>query len=97
MTDFDEAATLGPTVELLGAQKTDVASAAVAAVEFTPLGGTERAETTHIWLACGKGEDRIYLSIEVNPVTGLATVGEILGASSAAVPESSELTPMVIP
>jgi hypothetical protein len=44
-------------------------------VEFGPLGETVRADATVVWLVAGSGSDRKYITVEVNPVTGLALVG----------------------
>jgi len=44
----------------------------VADVEFNRLGSTSRTDETVLWLAAGRGEDRRYLSIVINPTTGLA-------------------------
>lgn len=41
-------------------------------VEFNRLGSTTRTDETVIWLAAGRGEDRRYLSVVINPTTGLA-------------------------
>lgn len=47
-----------------------------AELEFGPLGETTQTGETVVWLAAGAGAETRYLSIHVNPVTGLATVGE---------------------
>jgi prepilin-type N-terminal cleavage/methylation domain-containing protein len=44
-------------------------------LEFGPLGETTRPEETQIWLAVGTGAATRYLSVRVNPVTGLTTIG----------------------
>lgn len=50
---------------------------AVTDVEFGPLGETSRAETTVIWLTAGSGSHARYIAISINPVTGIATLGEL--------------------
>ncbi|MBW3598848.1 MAG: prepilin-type N-terminal cleavage/methylation domain-containing protein [Planctomycetes bacterium] len=67
----------GPLVELAGAQKVAGSTQVVTDVEFAPLGGTTRSETTLVWLACGQGGDRRYLPIAVDPVTGVTSIGEL--------------------
>lgn len=47
-------------------------------VEFGPLGGTTRSEDTIIWLAAGNGIARRFISVEINFVTGLARVGDVI-------------------
>jgi type II secretion system protein H len=69
-----ELPTLSVRVRLLGAQ---AGGTTVGSVEFTPLGGTVQAEETRIWLAAGVNTQRRYISVAVNPVTGLATVGPV--------------------
>ncbi len=45
-------------------------------LEFGPLGETTRSSPTTIWLAVGSGPDTRYLPVTVDPVTGLAEVGD---------------------
>jgi len=52
---------------------------AVTDLEFGPLGETTRSGETTIWLSAGKGDAERYISVTVNPVTGLATVGDFNG------------------
>jgi prepilin-type N-terminal cleavage/methylation domain-containing protein len=40
-------------------------------VEFLPLGETTRTQGTLIWLAAGTGAETRYISVRVNPITGL--------------------------
>lgn len=53
-------------------------------VEFGPLGETTRALRTTIWLSAGAGQERRFLGIDIDPITGLASIGEI----QTAMPES---------
>jgi prepilin-type N-terminal cleavage/methylation domain-containing protein len=46
-------------------------------VEFTPLGGTTRTERTVVWLSCGNGAERRFISVEINPATGLVEIGPL--------------------
>jgi len=50
---------------------------AVTSIEFGTLGQTTRKQPTLIWLSSRAGAEDIYLPIEVNPVTGMTTIGEI--------------------
>ena len=45
-------------------------------LEFGPLGETTRSQETVIWLECGNSSARRYMSITVNPVTGLTVIGD---------------------
>jgi len=58
-------------------------------LEFTPLGSTIEAEDTVLWLAAGSSGDRRYIPIQINAVTGLASVGE-MQTTAPAVPLESE-------
>lgn len=49
----------------------------VTSIEFDTLGQTTRKQPTIIWLSSQAGAEDIYLPIEINPVTGLTTMGEI--------------------
>ena len=53
----------------------------VTTVEFGPYGATTRSDTTVVWLTAGVGSGRRYISISVNPVTGLSTVGAFTGTA----------------
>lgn len=53
-------------------------------IEFGPLGETTRAEETNIWITGGQADQRRYLCIRVDPVTGLATLGEPTSAGPSA-------------
>lgn len=66
---------LGPTVSLLGAQAVGTTTQNITSVEFGPYGQTIQASKTFIWLTAGTGNYQAYLSIQVNPITGMATVG----------------------
>ncbi len=83
-TDLDRIPHLGATVHLHGAYKTAASSELVGDVEFGPLGGTARPETTVVWLRCGVGDSRRFLPLTVNPITGLMSVGEMQAKDPAA-------------
>jgi prepilin-type N-terminal cleavage/methylation domain-containing protein len=59
-------------VQLVSVQINLASPAEVTDVEFNRLGSTTRTDETVLWLAAGRGEDRRYLSIVINPTTGLA-------------------------
>lgn len=48
--------------------------ATVSDLEFGPLGETTRTQPTIIWLTVGTGADQRWISVRVNPVTGLTWV-----------------------
>jgi type II secretory pathway pseudopilin PulG len=46
-------------------------------VEFGPFGETTASAPTVVWLKCGSGTEQRYLSLTVQPVTGLVSTGLI--------------------
>lgn len=66
-----------PFCELVTAHTSGSQTTQVSDVEFGPLGGTTRSEPTSVWLAAGSAGNRRYISVEVQPATGMATIGEI--------------------
>ena len=74
IVDLDELPRIGATVHVLGAAGVSNFLQPVGDVTFGPLGETEREEETVIWLSIGSGSEMRYISVLVNPVTGLATV-----------------------
>ena len=50
--------------------------AEVTTLEFGPLGETTRTNETRIWLAAGRDSTTRYLPLTVDPITGIATIGE---------------------
>lgn len=73
-TDLDELPLMQPAVELARIVSQGTTVSGVTDVEFTPLGGTSRGEPTVVWLSCGSGADRRYVSIAINPVTGIVEI-----------------------
>ena len=70
------------SVELIGVVKVASSNRSkVSDLEFTSAGSTSRVEPTEIWLAAGTWTSRRYITITVNPTTGLAEVGDIAGAA----------------
>jgi prepilin-type N-terminal cleavage/methylation domain-containing protein len=66
---------LGIPVTLLGAQAVGTAAQTISSVEFGPYGSTTQANQSVLWLTAGVGTGRRYISVTVNPVTGLASIG----------------------
>lgn len=65
----------GPAVRLAAAATNGASLQSVGDVEFGPLGQTVRPDPTTIWLAAGSGDQKRYITLEVNPVTGLIQIG----------------------
>jgi prepilin-type N-terminal cleavage/methylation domain-containing protein len=65
------------TAHLLAAGTASSLSTTTASVEFGPLGETTSSTETIVWLTAGRYGNRRYLAVSVDPVTGLAWVGDI--------------------
>jgi len=50
----------------------------ITTIDFASLGGTVSQTESVIWLGCGSDENQRYISIRVNPVTGVADVGALV-------------------
>ena len=79
IVDLEELPNLGSTVRIDAVAAQGSPPVPVVDLEFGPLGGTSRSEQTVIWLAAGKGLATRYIRLDVNPVTGLCTVGPYSG------------------
>jgi Tfp pilus assembly protein FimT len=81
-----------PGVRLVAAVQMQGAGQSATQIEFTPLGATTSALPTVIWLGCGGGTQQRFISIQVDPITGLAEIGALrtaLPASIASIVQSS--------
>jgi Tfp pilus assembly protein FimT len=74
---------LGMPVSLLGAQSVGTTTQAITSVEFGPYGSTTQTNQSVIWLTAGVGTARRYISVSVNPVTGLASPGSFTSVAPA--------------
>lgn len=63
--------------------------AAASAIEFGPLGSTSATETTTLWLGASGNNVRWYIPIRINPVTGLANVGEMQTSAPGYMPTAT--------
>lgn len=66
---------LGPTVHIDTVAVTGNSPQHIDDLEFGPLGQTTRSGYTRIWLSAAEGPAKRYISLYVNPVTGLVTIG----------------------
>ncbi len=88
--DLDDIPHVGPTVRLAGAATIGTTSETAASIEFGPLGQTTSGDPTTIWLMAGSGDNKKYITIVVNPVTGLAELGDY--ASTGPPSEITQIT-----
>jgi hypothetical protein len=66
---------VGPPVQLLAVLAGGTTP--ITTLEFGPLGGTTSSSPTTVWLLAGGGNRILYMTVAVNPVTGLATLGHV--------------------
>jgi prepilin-type N-terminal cleavage/methylation domain-containing protein len=74
VVDLDDLPLMGPGVRIAAVATYGSVVGPIHSVEFDPLGATDPAGYTVIWLAAGAGNQQRYLTVKVNPVTGLADV-----------------------
>lgn len=75
ITVLDQLLPAGPKMKLTGAT-TGAAPAAVTELEFREYGQTTAAEATTVWIQAGSGKERLFISVAVDPVTGLTSIGK---------------------
>ena len=88
ITDLDELPRVGAAIEIVGTQTASMTTGSET-VEFNSLGETTRAAATVIWLGSGAGEMRRYISVKVDPVTGLVDLGAFTDTSPAGADDSN--------
>jgi prepilin-type N-terminal cleavage/methylation domain-containing protein len=62
---------IGGAVQLFAVWSLSSPPQPVSDLEFLPVGGTVRPQSTLVWLSAGTGSSARYLSVLVNPITGL--------------------------
>jgi prepilin-type N-terminal cleavage/methylation domain-containing protein len=86
IVNIDELPHIGGNVQILGAFTVadDDTLTRVDSVTFGTIGETQdRAEETVIWLSAGLDTELRYLSILINPVTGLVDIEDFTGVAPA--------------
>jgi Tfp pilus assembly protein FimT len=76
---------LGMLVRVMGAQAVGTTTTSVSSIEFGPYGATAQTNTSVLWLTAGLSSNRRFISVTVNPVTGLATVGAYTGVAPSGI------------
>lgn len=79
--DLDDVPSITGVVQIAGARTSGTLSATVTTLEFDSLGATTRSDRTIVWLMSGQGDAQRFIKIDVDPVTGIATVGDIEGTA----------------
>ncbi|MHC2066830.1 pilus assembly FimT family protein [Bremerella sp. T1] len=80
---LDEFPQVGTSVSIVAVLTDESSPESVSSIEFDRLGQTTREQPTIIWLSSQAGAEDIYLPITVNPITGLATIGDFTTTAPA--------------
>jgi hypothetical protein len=75
--DLDDMPAAGGAVRLAGVRTAGGTPANVTTLEFGPLGETTCADKTVIWLMSDEGDARRFISITVDPITGITEIGDL--------------------
>ncbi len=68
---------LGAPAALHDVQELTPSPVEATSVQFGPLGATTQTPSTVIWLTAGTATAQRYISITINPSTGLTTIGSL--------------------
>jgi prepilin-type N-terminal cleavage/methylation domain-containing protein len=74
VVQLDDMPSLGGRVRLAAVGTVGSRPSSTTTLEFGPLGGTTSADPTQVWLSAGAGPAQRFISLTVNPATGLASV-----------------------
>jgi hypothetical protein len=74
-----------PGVQLVSVVVMQGTGQATTYIEFKRLGETASKYESVVWLSCGNGSARRYISVHVNPITGLTEIGPLQAALPSAV------------
>ena len=77
VVNLDDLPNLAVPVRLIGVESVGPSVQSVTTLEIGPMGETTRPDPTRIWLASGSGEEKLYISLQVDPVTGLVAEGDV--------------------
>lgn len=78
-------------LKLLGALRATGSTTELTNVTFTPLGSTEIAEDTLVWLTSGLGTSRRYIAVRVSAVSGIATIEQLTATAPTGLAAPSSL------
>ncbi|MCS7304279.1 MAG: type II secretion system GspH family protein [Thermoguttaceae bacterium] len=75
---LDQLPQVASSVRLAAVQPPSSANQTIGEVEFGPLGGTTHSTAVVIWLSAGQDQNQRFLSISVDPITGLTSFGPMV-------------------
>ena len=81
--DLDDLPRLGYSPRLAVYCTNESVPTKLTTLEFDPVGAVSGGQETMVWLTAGSGAGARYIAVRVDPATGLAWVGEVLGACPA--------------
>lgn len=81
---FSQLPSLGGSVQLAAVGTSGTNPTPQSTIEFGPYGSTTQSAATVVWLSAGSGAAQRFISVSVNPVTGLATIGPFQGTGPPA-------------
>jgi prepilin-type N-terminal cleavage/methylation domain-containing protein len=82
--DLDDLPRLGHGVRLAAVGTSGSTPTRVTQLTFDSLGASTPAEGTVVWLAAGSGGNTRYITVTVDPVTGLSWIGDFTAVPPAA-------------
>ncbi len=77
LVNLDDLPNLAAPVRVVAVESVGTTTQSVTTLEIGPMGETTRPDPTRIWLGCGSGDAALYIYLDVDPVTGLVTEGDI--------------------
>jgi prepilin-type N-terminal cleavage/methylation domain-containing protein len=90
--DLDDTPSLTGGVRLLGVRTAGTTPMTVTTVEFGPLGETTLSDATIVWLMTGVGDGLRFISVTIDPVSGLTTIGDMQATPPAGLVLPADVT-----
>lgn len=80
-TDLSRLPLVSGSVDLMAVVTSSDPPVTVFDLEYGPLGETTRADGTTLWISSGQGDVQRYISVAMDPITGLAWIGDVQAAA----------------
>lgn len=81
---------IGAPVRLCGAEANGQNLGTSVQLEFGPLGETTASAETTIWLSAGTGAAERFIPVRVDPVTGIAWIGDLQAVQPSVAPTPAQ-------
>jgi prepilin-type N-terminal cleavage/methylation domain-containing protein len=92
--DLDLLPQVGQGVRLAAVGTTGPGSQPVTTIEFDPVGATTRSDETVIWLGAGSGAGRRYISLRIDPATGMTWIGDFQASGPPSAIQGGSAVPL---